>query len=689
MTGVKLRRLSSIFDQLKQPCLDHGLQPREIMPGTKKCPAKGWSANVPTVMARPGPSYGLGLRLGTRLLDGTYLVALDADRDEFVSLACALTPNSIGRLGKKGIARFMRAAEPTKTFKLQLADRSIAGEFLGEGALCVIPPTIHPETHRPYVWTDEPLLEIELESLPLVDPMLIKGVFASEHLAAIMSGEGTHDAMLRFCGQLVHFTNDDDWIERISSAALPQDYRGNSRDELTGMIKDARSKLASGKWATQLRSNVEIFPDITKSGRPRATLPNTKKAIELLGIECRYDLFNLQHSINGHNLDSYMTEAINDPALLRLREIIHERFGFDPSTDNVHTAVQTLANHHRFHPVRDYLDALRWDGEPRLDRWLVSYAGVEDTPYVRAVGGIMLIAAVRRVRDPGCKFDELPVLEGEQGNAKSQAIQVLAVNPEWFSDQKVFGLGGRDSIEALSGKWIVEAAELHGMRQGEVEGLKAFLSRSTDRGRMAYARTPTESKRQCIIIGTTNNDAYLRDLTGNRRFWPLATSRIDIEALKRDRDQLWAEAATREASGSSIRLPEELWPAASEQQQLRLIDNPFTSTLDEVLREKAVGIKDEVTCLLKFEPGKPMTGIITMEGLWTILGIRPGQRGQHHNENLHAAMKELGWVKTRRRIGGGRAYAYRRGDDDRLITAYPGDIGFPATVSYEDDGAAY
>jgi Virulence-associated protein E len=419
------------------------------------------------------------------------------------------------------------------------------------------------------------------------------------------------------------------------------------------------------KWSSPL-------PDLTKDGAPRATLPNTKTAIELLGIECRYDLFKLQYSINGEVLDAYMTATVDDPALLRLREMVHERFGFDPTTDTVHTAVMTLANHHRQHPVRDYLDSLQWDRQPRLDLWLTSYAGVEDTPFVRAVGSLTLIAAVRRVRQPGIKFDEWLVLQGEQGNAKSQALQLLAVRPEWFSDQRVIGLSGRDAIEALSGRWIIEAAELHGMKNSDVEALKAFQSRDTDRGRLAYARTPIEAKRQCVIIGTTNSDTFLRDLTGNRRWWPVTTGTFDLEALKRDRDQLWAEAAAREASGESIRLPEALWPVAAEQQQARVIDNPFTTTLEERLRGHP--IDDENTA---------MTGIITSESLWVLLEIRPGQRSQLHNENLGAAMKELGWKKTRRRVAGRVAHVYQRGDDDRHITAYPGREGEPPFASYD------
>ena len=134
--------------------------------------------------------------------------------------------------------------------------------------------------------------------------------------------------------------------------------------------------------------------------------------------------------------------------------------------------------------------------------------------------------------------------------------------------------------------------------------VKAFLSRSTDRARMAYDRTVTDARRQCVIIGTTNSQQYLRDLTGNRRFWPVRVLRFDLEALKRNRDQLWAEAAAREASGASIRLPEELWPAAAREQQERVVENPFISVLDKVLREKAdmwpdlVGGHRDTSCVI-------------------------------------------------------------------------------------------
>ena len=289
------------------------------------------------------------------------------------------------------------------------------------------------------------------------------------------------------------------------------------------------------------------------------------------------------------------------------------------------------------------------------------------------------------------------VLENpEQGTNKSTALQVLAVEREWFSDNLPLGLNGKETIEALSGHWILEVSELQGMRKSDIEKVKAFLSRDTDRARMAYARTVTEARRQCVIIGTTNSDKYLRDLTGNRRIWPVRVERFDLETLKRDRDQLWAEAAAREASGASIRLPEELWAAAAAEQQERVVENPFVSVLDRALREVETlepEVRDDKGKTLKpakHAPGQLMSGKIAAEDVWTLLGIRPGQRHQDHNEKLGAAMAELGWKRTRLRIEGELSYSYVRGEEPyRRIVVSPADKESPATATYEEEGPAF
>ena len=295
------------------------------------------------------------------------------------------------------------------------------------------------------------------------------------------------------------------------------------------------------------------------------------------------------------------------------------------------TVVFDEAYRNAFHPVREYLDALRWDGIKRIDTWLVDYASAEGSEIVCAVGALMLVAAVRRIRSPGCKFDEMPVLISVQGFDKSTALSILAMRPEWFSDDLPLNADSKKTIERLRGRWIVEAAELKGMRYGDIEHLKAFLSRSVDRARMSYDRANTELKRQCVIIGTTNHEKFLRDQTGNRRFWPVRGVKFDLDKLKQDRDQLWAEAATREAEGASIRLPRELWDQASEQQEEHTIAEPWIEVIQSVLGD--------------------IKGKIMNTDTWLLVGMPPEKQTQAHNERLGIAMKASGWQRKKCRFG--------------------------------------
>lgn len=203
--------------------------------------------------------------------------------------------------------------------------------------------------------------------------------------------------------------------------------------------------------------------------------------------------------------------------------------------------------------VTDYLAGLIWDGTPRLDRWLIDYAGAEDIPRVRAVSRAMLVAAVRRARDPGCRFDQLPVIEGPQGCGKSSALRMLAIDEAWFSDHLPAVADVRKLMEATAGKWIIEATELNA---NDAAQLKSFLSRTHDEARMAYQRETTRMPRGFVVIGTTGSSDYLRD-TGNRRFWPVSVRSFDLKRLASVRDQLWAEAAIAEATGESIYLATE------------------------------------------------------------------------------------------------------------------------------------
>ena len=210
--------------------------------------------------------------------------------------------------------------------------------------------------------------------------------------------------------------------------------------------------------------------------------------------------------------------------------------------------VQTVARENPVHPVRDYLNALNWDGRPRLDTWLPTYLGVEDSPYVQAVGSRFLISAVARVFEPGCQADHMLILEGPQGIQKSSALQVLAGS--WFTD-RISSLGSKDSSMEVAGVWIVEMSELDALTKATNSAIKSFVTRRHDRFRPPYGRHVVDQPRQCVFTGSINpTGGYLNDPTGARRFWPVACGFIDLEALVRDRDHLWAEAGVRFQAGA-------------------------------------------------------------------------------------------------------------------------------------------
>jgi hypothetical protein len=345
--------------------------------------------------------------------------------------------------------------------------------------------------------------------------------------------------------------------------------------------------------------------------------------IAALGISVKYDSFAQVVSVTG--VGAPFDGVLSDAAIGEIWRRLHER-GIKqvPAEAALLALLLTEAHRHEFHPVRDWLDSLRWDNTPRIDQWLSTYLGAELSEYTTAVGRITLVAAVRRVRQPGCKFDCVLVLEGRQGAGKSSAVRALAGRPEWFSDSFPPFDDDRKQVEALLGKWVVEYPELAGLRRSDRERVKAFLSRQSDRARLAYGRLPIEIQRQSIFIGTVNpGESYLTDLTGNRRFWPVEITNIDLDTFQRDIPQLWAEAAALEAAGESIQLPEHLWAAAAEQQGQRLNYPAYVDVFAPYISDRE-------------------EGVISPAALWRILGVQPSDQPKYRRE-VGLAMQFLGF----------------------------------------------
>ena len=213
--------------------------------------------------------------------------------------------------------------------------------------------------------------------------------------------------------------------------------------------------------------------------------------------------------------------------------------------DVINDALNVTLRENHYHPVRDYLNSLVWDGTERVDTLLIKYLGAEDNEYTRAVTRLTLMQAVGRILEPGTKVDTMLVLAGKQGSNKSEMVRRLG--KPWMSDTLTV-LKGKDAYEQLQGFWIIEMAELSAMRKTDVETIKHFISKREDSFRPAYARNVETFPRQCIFIGTTNTDDFLRDTSGNRRFYPVDVVKARAQANPWDdftpteRDQVWAEA---------------------------------------------------------------------------------------------------------------------------------------------------
>ncbi len=326
------------------------------------------------------------------------------------------------------------------------------------------------------------------------------------------------------------------------------------------------------------------------------------------------------------------------------------RLNVDKGT--VADAVQAVAYARtpHFHPILHYLKNLKWDQQPRLDRWLYKYMGCPDDAYTRGVAAKWMMSAIKRVVDPNTVFpgDKPPnwnqadytlLFEGIQGKRKSTALLTLA-GVDWFTDDLGAEIPHKDAGAGLQGKWIVELAELDAIRGREMTTVKAWLARKVDRFRPSYGRRVKDFPRQNVFCGSTNKDQWLEDETGGRRFWPVRSGTIDVDGLERDRDQLWAEAWHRFKLGETTYFDAAGEALAAEQQAQR---QTVDSWREDVETWIATPSRRDTTEDLRSRPGK----IYLNDILWHCLSIPIKDRNQSVKNRVSRILTLAGWLKKR------------------------------------------
>lgn len=411
-----------------------------------------------------------------------------------------------------------------------------------------------------------------------------------------------------------------------------------------GTIFDIAAKFGWQRPALEVSADeFEDLPEVTNferegvmrttTGAPKATQHN---AIVFLGrANARLKLALRHDEMSGR--DYWRRGEVDDEALTQIRVAIEREGLHSAGADLTANAVRSVARRNAYHPVRDWLESLNWDGVYRLDTWLSDYLKADVSPYVRAVGRAFLVGMVARIMRPGCKHDHVLVLSGGQGIGKSTACRVLG--GPWYGDNMPsIRDGAKEAGLYLRGHWLIEMAELTPSRKAEAEDLKSFLTRAEDEIRAPYARKADRVPRQCVFVGTTNEDEFLRDASGGRRFWPVACgAQIDTDALAKSRDQLFAEAVAAFKDSEAWHLPYEIELLAAAEQEAAREADPWEEVIQEYLEH------DE------FDGGGRVQ--VTLGEVLRHLGIPVERQRGHEGKRASQILRRFGWTKHHTKKG--------------------------------------
>jgi predicted P-loop ATPase len=546
-----------------------------------------------------------------------------------------------------------------------------------KGGQMVAPTSIHPDTKKEYKIqrgnldniqrAPEKLIElIETKAIPIVKTERINAQLPSDSMSlseryiaylqevAPLAIEGKNGDLQTFkvaCRGRDYSLSEEVtfklminyWNDRCTPAWTPKELREKVRNAYK-YNEDEYGKRDPKNDFNKIQSPAKLGWDLTANNAIKKTLSN---AINYFIMEesprnpllnmLAYNEFSREIEFKKQapwHKGNFTGGAWTDTDAINCKYYLSALKHFDIPIGLIHEAVVVVAQKNSYHPVRNYLNRLRWDRESRLDTWLTEYAGVEENAYTNTIGKKILIAAVARVFDPGCKFDHVLILEGKQEIGKSFLCSILG--GEWYCDL-MLDPHNRRTVENMRGKWIVEISEMECARRAEANALKSFITRTVDRDRMAYCRNAEDFPRQNIFIGTINPEAvgYLKDVTGNRRFWPVFCKDIKIEELKEVRDQLFAEAKLHYDLGEDLYIKSEpIKQMARKEVRERQENDPWTEEIREWLDEYVPGLESKRL-------------VVTSKEIWhDCLDGYSTSFGRVEQSRISNIMKfELGWTK--------------------------------------------
>lgn len=323
-----------------------------------------------------------------------------------------------------------------------------------------------------------------------------------------------------------------------------------------------------------------------------------------------------------------------DQDIVRTQAWLADHYRLDIGLEAVLSAVSIVAARAPFHPVREWLRGIKWDGKRRVRTWLVDIMGCDDTAYIRECGLSFFVSAVARIMDPGCKVDTVVILEGEQGSFKSSTVRAIA-GDAWFLEMSITDVANKDAMQVLKRKWICEFPEFDGFSRSEVSHVKSYCSRQVDSYRPSYGTGSRDFRRQAVFVGTTNQDQYLQDPTGARRFYPVRCRAGNVTLARELRDQLWAEALALYESGVPWHVVDpQLAAEFRTEQAARARVHPWVETIAAWLI-KPIDLPSNTT--------RAHLGVTTADVLEGALKVEVGKRTDRDAQIVGACLRHLGW----------------------------------------------